>query len=172
MDFKPERSVYLDGEINGHTCAEAMMGISKLYSADQEAPITLFISSGGGNVSDAFALYDYIMTALRPNLQTVALGEANSVAVILFLMGEKRYVGNLTILKLHEFSFTPEGSSSVTARGARKMAKSLELSQTKYADIIANRSGMPKRKVRALMRKKATILPAQAVELGLAHQVL
>ena len=171
-DFNSERSIFLKGEVDDNTSSQVMLEATRLHSIDPGALITMFVSSGGGNVGDAFALYDYMMKVLKPNLQTVILGEASSSAVILFLMGKKRYVGEMALLKLHEFSFTPDRVSSITARRARKIARSLETPQAKYTTVVAQRSGMTESKVRTLMRKEATILPVQAVELGLAHQIL
>ena len=59
--FRPDRSLFLNGEIDTNTSMEIITGMSKLHSSDPKTPITLFISSGGGSVGDAFALYDYVM---------------------------------------------------------------------------------------------------------------
>lgn len=174
MEFDPKRSIYLNDDINPHSSLELISGISKLHSADAEAMITLHITTTGGNVMDAFAVYEYVTKLLRPNLQTVVLGEASSMAIMIFLMGEKRYIGEMAVLRFHQFSYTPDRIFAITSRGAKRIARNLEISERKYVEIIVNKSGgkISKNGARALMSREATVMPAQAIELSLAHQIL
>ena len=85
MKFRLEQSLFLNGVVDAQTSMEIITGMSRLYFANPKKLITLFISSAGGSVSDSFALYDYTTKALKPKLQTVALGEVNSTAVMLLV---------------------------------------------------------------------------------------
>lgn len=174
MKFQAERSLYLNDEINARSSMELISGMSKLHSADQSLPITLFITSAGGNISDAFALYEYVMKLLRPNLQTVVLGEASSMAVMIFLMGEKRYVGSMAVVKLHRFTFTPSETSTLAAKQLEKMRRDLTRSESKYVNVLVERTDgkISKETAKALLDSNAMLTPTKTVKLGLAHKVL
>jgi len=156
MNFKPERAVYFSGEIDTHTAMELMISMTKLHAADPKSPITMFIASSGESVSDTFAIYDYVMRALKPKLETVALGEVNSMAALLFLMGEQRHIGELAVMRFHRFSMGV--SASLTSQKASQTREDLERSEKKYVNAIVN-----------ITRGKIT---RNAVKLGLAHKIL
>ena len=172
MFFEPERSIFMSEEINDRGVINTIVEITKLHSANPKLPITLFINSGGGNVTDAFALYDYIMHALKPNLQTVVLGEANSMAVLLLLMGNTRFIGRLAVMKLHRFSFTANASFNI--KNGLKIMQNLKMSEDNYIKIIVKRTGgkINKKMANRLLDDNVTLTAIQAVELGLAQTVL
>lgn len=174
MEFKLEQSLFLNGTVDALTSMEVITGMSKLYSANPKTLITLFISSGGGSVGDAFALYDYTTKALRPKLQTVALGEVNSTAIMLFLMGERRYIGRLSVMRFHKFSLTVENTTNLTTIKADHIRRDLEKSEAEYMNIITSRSGgkITADKARAFLDNNIAVSATQAVKLGLAHRIL
>ena len=172
--FKPEQSLFINGAVDAQTSSDVIMGMSKLYSADPKKMITLFISSGGGSVGDAFALYDYTTKALKPKLQTVALGEVNSTAVMLFLMGDTRYIGRLSVMRFHKFSLIVENTTSLTTRKADQIRQDLERSEAEYVNIITSRSGgkITADQARTFLDNNIAVPAIQAVKLGLAHHLL
>ena len=174
MKFRLEQSLFLNGVVDAQTSMEIITGMSRLYFANPKKLITLFISSAGGSVSDSFALYDYTTKALKPKLQTVALGEVNSTAVMLFLMGETRYIGRLSVMRFHKFSLTVENTTSLTSRKADQMRQDLERSEAEYVNIITSRSGgkITADKARTFLDNNIAVSAIQAVKLGLAHRIL
>ena len=174
MFFEPERSIFMSENINDRGAINTIVEVTKLHSANPELPITLFVNSGGGNVTDAFALYDYIMHALKPNLQTVVLGEANSMAVLLLLMGDSgfRFISRLAVMKFHRFSLTV--NASFTVKNGLKMIQDLEKSEENYIEILVQRTGgkINKEIANKLLSDNVTLTAAEAVEFGLAQTVL
>ena len=174
MEFDPARSVYLNDEITAHSSMEIIMGISKIYTNNPVLPITLFINSTGGNIIDAFAIYEYVMRMLKPNFQTVVLGEASSMAVLLLLMGDKRLMAQTAFMRFHKFSYTPREVFPITSSLARKIRQGLGESEKKYTEIVAERSGgrTSQKQALILMRNEVLVSATKAVELGLAHEIL
>ena len=172
MDFDPKRSIYLNGGINTDTILSTIMGLSSLYIADPKSVITLFITSNGGSVSDSFALYDYVTHALKPRLQTVALGEVNSSAVILFLAGTLRHIGKLALMRFHRFSLTND--LILNSKNTQKMGKDLERGEANYIDILMSRSKgiITKKMANDLLDNNRTVTAIESVKLGLAHKIL
>jgi len=174
IEFDPKRAVYLNGAVGPQSGWETISGISKLYLEDPKTLIPLYVTTTGGSVSDAFAVYAYVTKLLKPILQTIILGEASSSAVVLFMMGQRRYMDEMAVLRLHNFSFTFEQGTTLNVSKARKIILDLEVSQGAYIDAIAKRSGglASKKVLQDLMDKDAVILPDQALKLGLAHRIL
>ncbi len=172
MEFTPERSVYLNDEINAKTSMEVITTISKLHVDDPKLTITLFIASSGGSVDDSFATYDYIISILKPKLQTVALGEVSSAAVPLFLMGELRYITNLALIRFHRFSLGD--AQNITSKKAKEIIKDLDRSEAKYVNILKERSDgkITEEVANTLLDDRVAVTATQAVELGLAHEIL
>lgn len=174
MKFKLEQSLFLNGAVDAQTSMELITGMSKLYFANPQKLITLFISSSGGSVGDSFALYDYTTKALKPKLQTVTLGEVNSTAVMLFLMGDTRYIGSLSVMRFHKFSLTVDNATSLTTKQADQIRQDLERSEAEYVNIITSRSGgkITADKARTFLDNNIAVPATQAVKLGLAHRIL
>lgn len=173
MDFNTERSVYVNDDINLRSLAEPLAGIAKFHSDNPAIPITLFITSTGGNVSDAFAAYEYITKILKPNLRTVVLGEASSAAIMLFLVAEKRYIGRLAIMRFHRFNFTMERSIPFNARQLERICQNLQRSEETYMTIIAEKcSGIAVKEIKDLLDNETVVSAFRAVELGLAHEII
>lgn len=57
---------------------------------EERTPIIIYINSGGGTVSDAYALIDAMILSKTPVI-TVGLGVIYSAASMIFIAGHKRY---------------------------------------------------------------------------------
>lgn len=57
---------------------------------EERTPIIIYINSGGGTVSDAYALIDAMILSKTPII-TVGLGVIYSAASMIFIAGHKRY---------------------------------------------------------------------------------
>lgn len=83
------RIVMLTGEVN-QMSAELIIA-QLLYLDGQEVkPISLYINSPGGSVSDGLAIYDTMKTIKSP-VDTYCMGMAASMGAFLLSSGRKRY---------------------------------------------------------------------------------
>lgn len=81
-----DRIVFLDGEINDITADLVVAQMLFLQSQDPERDISLYINSPGGSVTAGLAIYD-TMQIVRPDVQTICLGQAASMAALLLAAG-------------------------------------------------------------------------------------
>jgi ATP-dependent Clp protease protease subunit len=107
------RRIFLHGDVDEDTIGRAIRGIY-LLSGISDQPITLFVSSYGGSLDDAFALHDVTRTVVCP-IHTVALGKCQSAAPLLVACGQKgeRWSGALTSFMLHDLQISPPEGSPV-----------------------------------------------------------
>lgn len=169
-----ERWAYLSGRVDNETVGSLTEDVTKLHDSENSPPICLFISSGGGDSLVGFSFYEFMTSVLKPQLETVALGEVGSIAVLMYMAGDKRFITKNSTIYLHEFalSFLEKSIWSLTHTKA-KLAN-MTVDQNHYISIIAGRSGgrLSRRKLLTLMRNNATLTAEQAVKLGLAHEIL
>lgn len=113
--------IYLRGEIAIENCADVMDSIlhynqlENLKDEDgdviESVPdvINLLITSSGGDMNAAFGLINVIRGSHIP-VRTIALGEASSAALCLFMSGHQRVVTPYTSLMSHQFISGVDGS--------------------------------------------------------------
>ena len=81
-----ERVVFIGTEIDDTAANDAMAQILCLESLDPDRDISLYINSPGGSFAALTAIYD-TMQFVKPDIQTVCLGQANSVAAVILAAG-------------------------------------------------------------------------------------
>lgn len=115
----------------------------KLLEATQEEtndPITLYITSEGGEVIIGHAICDVLLASPRP-ITTVVLGEAASMAAMIFACGDERLMGLSSMLMFHAASGT-------------KNKRFLDLDKQRTVDRLADITGMEPRRCAQLFYNK------------------
>ena len=168
-----KRTYHLVGSINEDGIRTFSNWYREKASEDSEDWISLLISSGGGWTSGGFALIDLIMSIHKRKLQTVALGLVNSMAIPLFLAGERRICSPRTTFYFHEMSSTFKSDERLTISEMRHYLDGLVTSQKMYAEFVASRTGgqLSAEKVEQMMQGQTYLNAKQALELGLAHEI-
>ncbi len=83
-----ERIIFIDGEINDPTADLVVAQLLYLESQEPERDISVYINSPGGSVTAGLAMYD-TMQYIKPDIQTICLGQAASMAALLLTAGSK-----------------------------------------------------------------------------------
>ncbi|MDH5718214.1 MAG: ATP-dependent Clp endopeptidase proteolytic subunit ClpP [Spirochaetia bacterium] len=83
-----DRIIFLGYPINDAYANIIIAQLLFLESEDPEKDIYLYINSPGGYISSGLAVYD-TMQLVRPNIRTVCLGQAASVAALILASGTK-----------------------------------------------------------------------------------
>ena len=126
-------------------------------STSQFEHLTLIINSGGGSVTDAFALIDTMKGSGIP-VHTIGLGEVSSAALMIFMAGEKGkrvLTPNASILS-HQYSWGKWGKEHELLTAS----KGFEMTSRMITDHYMKCSGMTEKKVRE------TLLPPHDVWLS------
>lgn len=110
-----------------------------------QGPIRVRINSGGGDVFDGLAIYNYL--AGRGNVETVIDGLAASAASLPFLAGSKRKMPKAAFLMVHN----PWSGSIGNAAEMRKAADVLDRIGAGLAHVYARVTGMAVEAVQAIM---------------------
>src|ERR671938_260943 len=81
-----ERIIFLGVQIDDASANDVMAQLLCLESADPDREISMYINSPGGSFTSLIAIYD-TMQFIRPDIQTVCLGQAASAAAVLLAAG-------------------------------------------------------------------------------------
>lgn len=115
--------LFLDKEINTQTISHIMKKMIALhFNPDFVEPIQLIINSPGGATDAGWALID-VMSWVKNDVRTIALGEVCSMATSIFISGDERIMGNNALAMIHQFSWGRAGNYSdlVAARVAEDL---------------------------------------------------
>ena len=81
-----ERIIFLGVQIDDASANDVMAQLITLESTDPDRDITIYINSPGGSFTSLMAIYDTMMF-VRPDIQTVCMGQAASAAAVLLAAG-------------------------------------------------------------------------------------
>jgi ATP-dependent Clp protease protease subunit len=141
-----------------------------LESEDPDRDISLYINSPGGYITAGLAVYD-TMQFIKPDVVTICIGEASSMAAILLAAGAKgkRYSLPHSRMVIHQPSIRGLGGQATDVKiYAQEMLRLREL----LTEIVANSTGQSLEKVDKDMERDFILTPGQAVEYGLIDYVL
>jgi ATP-dependent Clp protease, protease subunit len=164
-----ERIVMLNMPINDQV---ANVVISQLLYLDREDPdkdISLYIHSPGGVVTAGLAIYD-TMQLIRPDVSTICLGMAASMATILLTSGAKgkRYALPHSTIHMHQVLGGAQGQAADVVIAAKEIMRLDGIIRT----IMMKHTGQTAEKLLHDMDRDFYLDPIQAIEYGLIDQVL
>jgi ATP-dependent Clp protease protease subunit len=81
-----DRIVFIGAPIDDTVANDVMAQLLTLESLDPDQDVSLYINSPGGSFTAMTAIYD-TMQFIRPEIQTVCIGEAASAAAVLLAAG-------------------------------------------------------------------------------------
>ncbi len=119
-----ERIVFLGGPIVDPVANTIIAQLLFLEHEDQKKDIKLYINSPGGSVTAGMAIYD-TMQFVKPNVSTVCVGIAASMAAVLLAAGEKgkRIALPNSQIMLHQPMGGFEGQASDIEISAKQILK-------------------------------------------------
>ncbi|MCX7776380.1 MAG: ATP-dependent Clp endopeptidase proteolytic subunit ClpP [Spirochaetaceae bacterium] len=164
-----DRIVFVDGEINDLTADLVVAQLLFLESQDPSRDISLYINSPGGLVTAGLAIYDTIQH-VRPDVQTICIGQASSMAALLLASGTKgkRFALPSSRILMHQ----PWGGVSGQAADISLQAKEIIRLKKLTIEYFALHSGQPLEKVAQDMERDFYMSAHEALEYGIVDTVM
>src|SRR6266542_5266235 len=165
-----ERIIFLGVQIDDASANDVMAQLICLESADPDRDIIMYINSPGGSFTALTAIYD-TMLYVRPDIQTVCMGQAASAAAVLLSAGTpgKRMALPNSRIIIHqpatEGGYGQGSDIEIQAREILRMRSQLE-------DMLARHSGQPVEKVRKDIDRDKIMTAEETKEYGLVDTVL
>jgi ATP-dependent Clp protease, protease subunit len=166
------RDVYLIGDIEKDTARSCIERIRELAN-DNTRPITLYINSAGGNVTDGLAIHDSIRQIVNRGIEVtiVVQGMAYSMGSVVLQAASdgRRLAQPHSWIMIHEPAKWAGWQS--TSAAAQHLDR-LKQMQSQIYDILAARSGRPlKQIIRDTKRTDFYLDAKKALEYGLIDAV-
>ena len=166
-----DRIVFLGVQVDDASADDIMAQLLVLESQDPDRDITMYINSPGGSFTALTAIYD-TMQYIKPQIQTVCLGQAASAAAVLLAAGAKGKrlaLPNARVL-IHQPATGGGGSGQasdieIQAREIMRMREWLE-------ETLAKHTGQDIAKVNKDIDRDKILTAQEALEYGLIDQVL
>jgi ATP-dependent Clp protease protease subunit len=133
-----ERIVFIGTAIDDSIASLVIAQLLFLESEDPDKDINLYINSPGGNVSSGLAIYD-TMQYIRPDVATICIGMAASMAAVLLAGGTKGKRAGLpnSRIMIHQ----PWGGVQGTASDISIQAEEILRSKRRLNEILAHHCG-------------------------------
>src|SRR3954471_483710 len=168
-----QRDVYLIGDIEKDTARLCIERLREL-SNDSQRPISLYINSAGGNVTDGLAIHDVVRHIIARGIEVsvIVQGMAYSMGSIVLQAASdgKRLTYPHSWIMIHEPAKWA-GWQSTTA--AAQHLDRLKQMQSQIYRILADRSGKPLRQIiRDTKRTDFYLDATRAKEYGLIDDVI
>lgn len=168
-----ENTVFLTGSVCRENCNEIIKQLMYLNTKPDIEAISIFIDSDGGSVQAGFALYDVIQMISKP-VETIVLGQACSMAAIVFLAAEneRRFMLPNARIMIHDPSFG-EGhdSSGKKPHELQSELDDLNKCRTKLASLIAERTGKSLKEVYKETKDDSFMTVEEAIDFGLCSRI-
>jgi ATP-dependent protease ClpP protease subunit len=129
----------------------------------------ILLSTPGGNVFHGLSAYNYLR-GVPIFVTTHNFGSADSVGVVLFCAGEKRYSVPQARFLLHGVSAN-FNKCSLEEKQLEERLKGLQIDMGNIAHVISDTVGKDKDAVVQDMHERTTLYPQEAVEYGLVHKI-
>lgn len=164
-----ERIIFLGVQIDDASANDVMAQLLTLESADPDRDISIYINSPGGSFTALTAIYD-TMQFVRPDIQTICMGQAASAAAVLLAAGTpgKRFALPNSRILIHQPYSEGQGQGSdveILAKEILRMRHMLE-------EMIAKHSGREPEQVRRDVERDKILTAEEAKEYGLLDEVV
>ena len=164
-----ERIVFLGTPIDDTVASLTIAQLLFLESDDPDKDIHLYINSPGGSVSAGLAIYD-TMQYIRPDVSTICIGMAASMAAVLLtggMKGKRTALPNARVM-IHQ----PWGGVQGTASDISIQAEEILKTKKRINEIIALHTGRTFEQVEKETDRDYYLAAGEAKEYGLIDNIL
>jgi ATP-dependent Clp protease protease subunit len=143
-----------------------------LEAENPEKDISLYINCPGGSITAGLAIYD-TMQYVKPDIQTICIGQAASMAAVLLAAGKKgkRYALPNSRVVIHQ-PLILGGGLAGQASEIEIHAKDIMRMKGRMNQILANHTGQATEKIDRDTDRDYILQAHEAVDYGLVDQVI
>ena len=164
-----DRIIFLGEEINSVSANLVVAQLLHLESQDAEKDISLYINSPGGEVYSGLAILD-TMNFIKPQVSTICVGMAASMAAVLLSAGAKgkRFCLPHSKVMIHQ----PSGGAQGQQTEIEIVAEEIKKTRRELNQILSDASGQPIDKVQADTERDNYLTAAEALDYGLIDRIV
>jgi len=140
-----------------------------LEAEDPDKDVNLYINSPGGSITAGLAIYD-TMRFIKPDITTICIGQAASMAAVLLAAGTpgKRFALPNARIVIHQ----PFSGISGQAVDIDIQAKEIIRLRSRLTEILAHHTHQPEQRIAKDTDRDFIMTPEQAADYGVIDQVM
>ena len=164
-----DRIIFVTGTIDDNMANLIIAQLLFLEAEDPNKDIHLYINSPGGSVSAGMAIYD-TMQYIKPDVSTICMGMAASMASVLLAAGTKgkRFTLPYARVMIHQ----PLGGAQGQATEIEIHAREILRIRDEMNGIMAKHTGQPKEKIQIDTERDYYLTAIEAKAYGLVDEIL
>ncbi len=164
-----DRIIFLGSAIDDHIANLIIAQLLFLEAEEPEQDIYIYINSPGGTVTSGMAVYD-TMLYVKPDIQTICIGQASSMGALLLAAGTKgkRFALTNSRIMIHQPSGGFQGQSvdiDIHAKEILRMRDTLD-------KILSEHTGQPLKKIRSDTDRDFFMSGEDAKKYGIVDEVI
>ncbi|HEY3471169.1 MAG TPA: ATP-dependent Clp protease proteolytic subunit [Amycolatopsis sp.] len=165
-----ERIIFLGVQIDDASANDVMAQLLTLESIDPDRDISIYINSPGGSFTAMTAIYD-TMQFVKPDIQTVCIGQAASAAAVLLSAGTpgKRYALPNSRVLIHqpatEGTYGQVSDLEIQANEIQRVRRQMEV-------ILAKHTNKDPDQIKADIERDKILTAEEAKQYGIIDEVL
>lgn len=164
-----ERIVFITGQIDEILAEAVIAQLIYLEYQDADKDITIYINSPGGSVNAGLAIYD-TMQFVKPDIQTMCVGQCASMGAVLLAAGTKgkRFALPHSRIMIHQ----PLGGASGQAADIAIQATEIVRIKETLSELLAKHTGKHKDSIRQDTDRNNYMSARSALEYGIIDEIL
>ncbi len=164
-----DRIIFIGTPIDDHVANLVVAQLLFLEAEDPEKDIYIYINSPGGLVTAGLAIYD-TMQYVKPDVSTICIGQAASMAAVILAAGTKgkRFALPHARIMIHQ----PMGGFQGQAKEIEIHAKEILRLKEALENILSKHTGQPIEKIRQDTDRDYFMSAEEAKEYGIVDQVI
>ncbi|MBC8102327.1 MAG: ATP-dependent Clp protease proteolytic subunit [Cytophagales bacterium] len=164
-----DRIIVLGEQVDDHLANVVIAQLLFLEKQDPDRDIELYINSPGGVVSSGLAMYDTMQT-IKPDVATICMGSASSIAAVLLAGGApgKRSALKHARMMIHQVS----GGFQGTAMDIEIQAREALYHNRVLAQILSERTGQSEERIKTDIQRDFFMSAEEATAYGLIDNIV
>ncbi|MFP4522398.1 MAG: ATP-dependent Clp endopeptidase proteolytic subunit ClpP [Fibrobacterota bacterium] len=164
-----ERIIFIGDEIYDNIANLIMAQLMFLEYEDSDKDINIYINSPGGSVSAGLAIYD-TMRFVKPDISTICMGQASSMAAILLTAGTKgkRYGLPNSRIMIHQ----PLGGIGGQASDIKIHANEIINTKKRLTGILSEHTGQKPEKIEKDTDRSYFMTAEEAKDYGIIDNII
>ena len=164
-----DRIIFLGTPVDDTVANLIIAQLLILESEDPDKDVVMYVNSPGGEITGLFAIYD-TMQYIKPDVQTICIGQAASAAAVLLASGApgKRFILPHARVLIHQ----PHGGASGQAVDIEIQAREITRMRELLDEILAFHTGQPVERVKKDTDRDFIMSAADAADYGLVDEVI
>jgi len=164
-----DRIIFLGTGVDDNVANAIIAQMLFLESDEPDQDVYLYVNSPGGQVSSGMAVYD-TMQYIKPDVQTICIGQAASMGALLLSAGAKgkRFALPHSRIMIHQPSGGFQGQHTDIEIQAKEISRIREI----LDGILATHSGQDAKKVRKDTERDHYMTGEEALKYGLIDKLI